>query len=240
MAQKHLFGRPLSVLFRPHADDEDVTAYSLTSAKIYDEDPRTSSPTEIESVASWTATGVGEYTVGFAALADAEPGSFDDYEKYYVKFTYKPVSGGADQYDVETIFVYRPDSHTSKIDVTASDVFNLESRIQDVAPTVLWVEACIENAIDDVIAKLEARGYKKRQVFNWQKLNGCVARLATAYACDKLSSQGNQFWATKSEKWEERAWTMFEAAKIGYDIAGDDAPETPEETKFSGAVFVAR
>lgn len=251
MAQKHLFGRALSIRFIPQADDEDVSAYALNSsgARIYADYPTEEQIEDVgqastghigSRVTSWTATGENEYTVAFPALTDSNPHADTDYETYYVVFNYKAESGGADIFDVETIFVYRPDSHTSKIEVTAADVFKLESRIKEVAPTVLWVEECIQSAIDDILAELESRGYQKRRLFNFQKMNLAAQRLGTAYCCDKLAQQNNQFWAAKADKWEKRGWKMFEAAMIGYDITGNDRPTSPEETKFSGAVSVAR
>ncbi len=245
MSQKHLFGRPLTVLFRPQADDEDVSAYSLTSARIYDEYPtdaqiENSATGHLDEAVTWTAEAVGVYSVAFDALTDSEPHSASEYEKYFVVFNFKYESGGADHFDVETIFVYRPDSHTSEISVTSEDVYKLESRLEDVAPTLLWAEDKIAIASQEVIAILEVRGYKKRRIFNWEKLNLTVARWAARLCCEDLAAQGSQFWATKADRWKESAERMFEAAIIGYDIVGDDNPTSPEETKFSGAVAVLR
>lgn len=245
MSQKHLFGRAISFVFRPAADDEDVSAYSLTSARIYgpgtypSDGQRANTLTgHIQAVTTWTATGVKEYTITFSALVDATPYAVADYETYFVAVNYKLESGGADVSDVEQIFVYRPDSATSKISVVPDDIFNLESRLSDVTD-VLEIEKKIQVAIDDTIAKLEARGYKKRRIFNWEKLNLSVARCACALMCADLASEGSQFWMAKAERWEKAAETMFESALIGYDITGGDRPGA-EEKRFSGAVFVAR
>lgn len=247
MSTKHLFGRSISLTFRPAADDEDVTAYALVSARIYGPNPSLTDA-QIENTASghigseitsWTPTGVGEYTIAIPALVDASPHSAQDFELYKVVFNYTPQSGGATQFDVETIFVYRPDSATTKIDVTKEAVFRLESRIKTLAPSISWVEDKILVAIDEIIAKLEARGYKKRLLFNLQKLNPTVARKATALCCGDLAAQGSQFWATKEEKWEKSCDEMFESAVIGFDTSGADSP-TPDMIRETGAVMVMR
>lgn len=244
MAQKHLFGKTLSFIFRPAADDEDVSAYSLSAARIYSDYPteaqvEDSAAGHIQEVTTWTPTGIGEYTIDFAALTDDDPHSSADSEKYYVAVNYKLESGGADIFDVETIFVYRPDSATSKISTSYEDVIKLESRVEDVAPSTQWVEDKVSLAVEEIIARLEARGYKKRRIFNWQKLDAATARLACSLACDDLAAEGSQFWAAKADKWMKSFERMFDSALVGYDIDGDDNPEA-EETVSSGAVFLIR
>lgn len=246
MAQKHLYGRAISFIFRPAVDDEDVSAYSLTSARIYGPNSypteaqiKNLSGGEIQAVTSWTATGENEYTIAFNALVDSTPTSPNECDTYTVAVNYKLDSGGADVFDVEQIFVYRPDSATSKIDVTVEDVFALESRLQDVAPSSLWVENKIGVAVEEIVAKLEARGYKKRRVFNWQKLNAAAARKAAALCCSDLASEGSQFWYQKAESWEKSFERMFDSAAIGYDIDGADRPGV-DEKRTTGAVYLTR
>lgn len=247
MAQKHLFGQPLTVLFRPAADDESVSAYSLSSARIYDEYPseaqiENTATGHIEEVVSWTVSGVNEYRVAFAALADDEPHSSNLYEKYFVVFNYRYASGGEVKFDVEQLFVYRPDSQTDVISASFDDVLKIESRLEDVAPydASLWLADKIEIAKDEIYAELEARGYKRRLIFENQKLNLSAVRLAASLACSDVAAQGSQFWAEKAKSWKESADRMLEAAMIGIDVSGQDTPESPDQKKFMGAAYVAR
>lgn len=241
---KHVFGKPISLDFYPQIDDEDTGAAELVSARLYSEKPtegqfENTDPGEIEEVTSWTAIGENAYRIAFAALSDATPTSGEDYETYYAVISFKYVSSGATVHDLEQLWVYRPDSLTSRIEVSVADVYALESRIEDLAPTMQWVEEKISEAIEDIISKLEVRGYKKRHIFNFQKLNLSAARLACSYACFDFASEGNQFWATKAERWETRSDKMFDTALIGVDLSGSDTPSA-ETKRFGGAVFVAR
>lgn len=244
MAYKHVFGKPISLDFYPQVDDEDIGAAELVSARIYSEQPTEAqfeniASGHIEEVPSWLPIADGGYRIAFAALVDSEPSSSEEYEKYFVVISFKYVTSGATKHDLEQIFVYRPDSLTSRITLTVRDVYSLESRIEELAPTQQWVEDKIREAIEDIISKLEARGYRKRSIFNFQKLNLAAARLACSFCCFDFASEGNQFWATKAERWETRSNTKFDSALIGVDISGDDKPDI-EEKRFGGAVYVMR
>lgn len=243
---KHLFGRAIDFKFYPLADDESVSAAELVTARIYKDEPSSSQieavssgQGEIQQVTTWTATGEKEYTISFSALTDSDPHSDDEYEKYYIVVRFKYASGGPTVFDLETVHVFRPNSATSKISVTAQDVYNLEPRVEELADSILWTEAKIEAAIEDILSRLEAKGLKLNRIFNWQKLNMAAKRLACAYCCEALSGEGSQFWASKALKWDDRANTMFNSAVINYDIDGDDEPD-PEEQNLKGAVMVYR
>lgn len=243
---QHLFGRTLTVNFYPQAKDEDVSAYQLVSARIY---PANTYPTDaqqenlatghIGEKTSWQKIALNGFKVLFDPIVDATPHTSTEYETYYVVFNYRYESGGEVKFDVEQIFVYRPDSHTSTIEVTAEDVYKLDSRLKVVAPTPLWMEDMIQIAVDDIVAALEGRGYEKKKVFNWQKMNGAATRLAAAYACSDRAGESNQFWMRKAERWETRAWKMYETALIGFDVSGGDRPGV-DDKRFTGAVSLVR
>lgn len=241
---KNLFGKSINFYWYPQADDEDTSAYELVTARIYSDLPTEGQKEgtdsgHIESVTSWTATSENEYLISFAAITDSEPHDAADYETYYVVVRYRYQSSGPIVFDTEVLYLYRPDSATSRIEVTAQDVYDLEPRIELLAKNELWTEAKIEAAVEDLIARIEAKGLKKRRAFNWQKLNAAAKRLACAYACNALAGEGNQFWAEKGAAWERKANIMYESANLGYDLDGSDTPG-PEEKVFSGAVALVR
>lgn len=245
MADRHLYGRTLSVKFFPQAEDEDVDAYELVSARLY---PVNTYPSEnqqknlesgdIREETDWTAIADKGFRVDFDALTDDEPTSTREYEIYYVVFNYKLEDGGETVFDVEQIQVYRPDSHTTKIEVEPEDIFKLEPRLSEICDAQEIYDA-IEVAIEEVVAMLEALGYPKNRVFNWQKLNLATARKATEKLCDNAASEGNQFWERKARGWEKSFTRHFDSAKVGFDISGQDRPG-PEEQVSTGPVYVER
>jgi hypothetical protein len=252
---EHVYGRPLAFRYIPLAGDSEYMADSLVSARLYGpnsypsteqiEDAGMASSGHVGArVTSWDfvneeGTGAAEYVVVFPALTDATPSGGSEYDFFYVALNYRAESGGDILRDVEQILVYRPDGLTSKIRVTAQDVYAIESRIEDFADSVLWTEAKVDAAIEELLSRLEGRGYRKRRLFNLEKLNAAAKRLACAYCCMDLAGEGNQFWMAKATLYRQQADKLFEIAQVGFDSAGNDAP-SPDVKVQGGAVTWTR
>lgn len=239
-----VFGKSLDYRFLPIANAEGISAYSLVSARTYEDYPseaqRANTGTgHLDEQTTWTALPVNEYQITFDAITDADPYSNNDYESYYVVVNYRLESGGDILSDVETIAVYRPDSFTDKIETVPSDVYKLERRLEDLLNNQIEMEDYISAAIEDIKAKIEARGYSLRKIFNWKKLNLSCERLACAYACNSLSGDGSEFWARKAAYWQNSFELMFNSAMIFYDTSGKDDP-TQEMKEQGGAVYLCR
>lgn len=243
VAVKHVFGRAITYRTTLQVDGEDTTAYELVSARLYDEEPTaeqiadagSASTGHIERVLSWTVvndegTGPKEYKTTFAAVSDPDPNSTERYETYFVVMNFRFADGGPVMTNVEQIWIYRPDSSSGKIRVKASDVFALDRALENVMDRI-DVEALIDAAIEDIVSRLEARGYEKARVFRWEKLNPATRRLALAYCCFALRTDE---WLEKGRMWKEMADLMVDTAKVGFDVGGDDRPS--EENKISSGV----
>lgn len=232
------------------ADGYEYDAYSLTSARLYEAFPtdgqRANTETgHIEAVTAWTfvneeASGKPEYTITFAPVTDSDPNSTTDYEKYYVALNFKNTAAASDVQDVEQIFLWRPRGTTGKIRVSALDVYGLDDEVQNLAPSREWTERKISAAIDELTSRLKGRRYDKSRIFNWEELNPAATRLALAYCYYSLAGEGNQFLFEKAAMWQGKADALFEAAMLGYDIAGGGTPDPTETVQTGGAVAFLR
>lgn len=247
---KHFFGKAITFRYAPAAGGEPHTAYSLTSARLYEDFPTDAQRADtaaghVEEVATWTlvnreGTGHDEYEIVFADLEDPDPTSSTDYEKYFVALNYLNEASGAAVQDVEQIFVYRPLGATSKIRVSAEDVYELDGALEAVAPTREFVEQKCTAAINYCIGRLKARGYDPRYLFNLEELNGAAARYALSYCCFALVVDGDSSWLEKGRLWREEADLMFDAAAVGYDKDQGGTPEESETVQKGGAVAPLR
>lgn len=239
----HVFGRSIDFRFLPIVDDEDASAYSLVSARIYSAEPtsaqrQNTASGHVEEVTSWTVIATGEYSITFAPLTDPSPTSTQGYETYFVAVNFRYQSGGPIEDVVEQIFVFRPDALTSKVSVTPTDVYGLESKIQ-VLKNDAWVQPKIDVALREVDNKLAAKGVKRSRTFNRDKLKDAVLFRATARCCFDLGSDGANVWMEKGRMWMESSTAALDAVVLGYDVDGDDRP-TPEEKSSSGGIYVMR
>lgn len=245
-AAEHNYGRAISFKWRPLANDTDVAAYSLVSARLYGPNveptqaqKENSAPGHVDEQTTWAAIDKGLYEITFDAQVDATPSSANRYDTFYVVVTFTYESGGAEVYDEEILYLYRPDSLTSWIDITVDDIYALEPRLAFVVATNQEVDEQIKLAIEDIIARLKAEGYDKHRLFNLQEFNPCAKRWACSYVCYSLEGEGNPHWATKGKRWEERAEQLYKSTVVGYDLTDNDKPG-PTEKRFSGAVAVVR
>lgn len=250
MNTRNAFGRTITFRYTPAADGEEFVAYSLTSARLYsgfptDAQRAASDGSELQNVTSWKlvnheGAGPAGYEVVFNAIADPTPASSDAFAKYYVALNYLAQVGAVSTADVEQLALYRVDGFADKIRVAAQDVYNIDTTIEKLAESTLWTEAKIDIATADTDAKLAALGYEKRKLFNREKLDQSVARLAAAYCCYEFAGEGNQFWFQKGKNWEDRAQAMFNSAGFGYDSAGDGQPDPGTKAQSGGSVAFLR
>jgi len=245
---RHIYGRAITFRYIPIAESEEYVADSLVSARLYgpnaypsDAQILNTGTGEVSEVLTWAlvneeGTGPAEYKIVFPAIVDATPTNRTDYDVFFVAINYVAEASGATVHDVEQIFVYRPDGLTSKIRVSAQDVYRIESKIEEMAESDIWTEGKIEAAVEELLSRLEGRGYAKRRLFNLEKLNGAAAKLACSYACLDLYSGGDISWKEKANFYREQADSWFEIAKVGIDTAGNDQPDA-EQKVASGAVI---
>ncbi len=246
MITRHLFGRSIDFRFMPIADGEDVPAYELVAARIYDEEPSDGQKANDETtgmigdtVTSWVAKTRSEFSITFPPLEDEEPHSSEDFKKYYVNVVFRFQAGGPEVFVCEQIFVWRPDALTSKIRVAPADIIAREAKFEDARPTKTWIDKKIEDAIVQVDRELAAKGYSRKRTFNREKLNEAVELLATAFGCLDLAGSGNEIWLEKYKIWNGLYTQAMSSIPVGFDTDGDDRPD-PEEKPFSGAVMVER
>lgn len=245
----HVFGKTISFRYFPLAGDEDMTLHSLSSARLYADEPSdaqraNTASGHLQEVTSWTLTnpegsGPAYYLITFAALEDPDVNSSEEYELYFVALNFKAESTGPVVQDDEQLQIWRIDGLTSKIDVTAQDVIEIESRLEPYLGQ-LAIEAKIDLAIEDVLSRLEGRGYAKRRLVNLYKLRLAVKMLACAFCCFDLAGEGNQFWADKGERWLEMSEEHFNIAKVGLDAVGDDRPDPESVVQTGGVVAIIR
>ncbi len=255
MGAEHFYGKDIVFEYFPLAGEEEIALDSLISARLYG--PNTP-PTETQRqdvgqlstghigsrVTSWTlvneeGAGPAGYRIVFPAVTDANPGSSTEFDLFYVALNFRAQSGGPELIDDEQIAVYRPDGLTSKVRVTAQDVYGVESKLKNLR-SVLWVEAKIELAREELLNRLEARGYPKRRLVNLHKLNLAVKLLAAAYACHDLGGEENPSWFEKASRHRDQADAMFDIAKVGLDTSGGDKPDTGTKVQTGGAVAFLR
>lgn len=249
MAQRHVFGKAITLTLNPLAYDENVAPYSLTSARIYSTRPTNA---QIEDVSGSTTGHIGspvtsgatitgtEISIPFPALVDDSPHSTTEYQKYYVAVNFKWQSGGADVFVVEQILVYRPDALTSRIRVVYSDLTALESKLADLLSTTVMGYK-IDLAIEEIDKRLRFQGAEKKWTFNREDLNFCCKYLAVALCCGDLAGEGNQFWWDKAKYYEAKANTILNYTPVNVDL---DKSGQPDPTEFSdsgyGGVYVDR
>lgn len=252
---RHLYGRAITFRYIPIAESEEYVAHSLVSARIYGpnsypsdeqiEDAGSLSTGHIGSrVTTWTlvneeGTGPAEYKITFSAVTDPYPTSRTEYDLYYIALNYRAESGGDVLRDVEQLPMYRPDGLTSKIRVDREAVYRLERRLEEVAPSPLWIEDKIQAAVEELLGRLEGRGYEKRKLFNLEKLNGAAAMLACSYACLDRYVDGDTSWREKAITYRDQSDRWFDIAKVGVDFSGGDMPGV-EQKAASGAVIWVR
>lgn len=252
---EHVYGRTITFRYIPIANGESYSAYELVSARIYGpnsypseaqiEDAGSATTGHLGSrVTSWAlvneeGTGDAEYVLTFDAITDATPTSAVEEDKFYVALNYRATSGAQVLRDVEQIFVYRPDGLTSKIRVRAQDVWDLESKIEDLRDQI-WAEVKIDAAIEELLSRLEGRGYVKRRLLNLEKLNASAKRLACSYCCFDLAAEGNQFWLEKAKFWRDQATVLFDLAKVGFDMSSGDKPDKDDNVQTGGVAAYLR
>lgn len=243
---RHQFGKQIDFRFIPLAEDEEQSAFELVSARIFSDEPtETQQDTPatlgfIQAVTTWTNLNPNEYQILFDDIADPDPHSYEEYETYFVTVNYRLESGGATIFTTEQIFIWRADGLTSRISVTPDDIYAHESKIEDLAPSPVWVQNKITAAIQAIDDKLAAsQGVKKRFTFNREALNRVVTLLAVALCCRDLAGEGNQFWWEKYREYKAEHETALAVAQLGVDIQQDNRP-TPDETLFSGGVILVR
>jgi hypothetical protein len=245
---RHLFGRDISFYFTPLAENEDSEAYSLTSARLYSSQPTSAQLTDhsaalggfVQSVTTWTAGNEPkEKKITFSALTDSTPTDTDEYETYYVVVSFKLQAAGPDVIAWEAIFVWRPGAITSRVRVSPSDVYAMESKIEDITDGDSWVTPKIQSALRFVMQKLKSKGYDKRRMFNLDDLNDAVLRKALAYCCMDLAGEDNQFWARKAELYHAEAEDILTQTTVGYDTEGDNVPTANERAELK-AVYISR
>jgi hypothetical protein len=246
---KHVFGRTISFRYTPMVDGEDHSAFSLTSARVYSSFPtdaqvENTTTGHLDEATSWTAinvegSGSTEYLIAFDPISDPSPHSTSKFEKYFVALNFVVESGATDIFDVEQLFVWREDGVTSKIRCSTQDVYDIDQTIEDVAPSETWTQGKVNKAIDHYTLLLGARGYKRGQTFDMEKISYPTALLAASMCGWDLAKQGNAIWFEKARQWRADADALFDAVKLGYDQDGDDQPE-PDESTSTGAVAFVR
>lgn len=246
MGTKHLFGRTIDHRHIPIADDEDVAAYELASARMYASAPSLAQKqyTDTSGVVgtaktSWTEVSPGEYKILFDRVTDPSPDSDDDYEQYWVVVQFTLESGGDTVFTEDVIFLWRPDAMNSKFRVTPPDVYARERKIEKVQPTTDFTHNKIEIAVVEVDRVLRSRGYSRKRTFNRESMNEAVALLATADACLDLASENGEIWLKKEAIWRSRYDAAVNSIPLGYDVDGDGEPEADEQV-FGGAVALLR
>lgn len=252
MASKgHQYGRAIEFDFFPRAGDEEIAGLELVSARLYGPNVEPTSDQlantqvgHVDEQTEWDllneeGTGPAGYRITFDAQEDDNPESSEEQDRFVVVVNYLAETGGPELRVSKQIFVNRPDGLTSKVRVTADDVFALESKIQKLKP-ILWVERKIDLAIDDLLNRLEGRGYATRYLFNLEKLNLAATMLACSYCCEDLAGEGNQFWMTKADRWSKRAELNLDIAKVGFDSQKQGRPEPTDTVQTGGAVAILR
>ena len=247
MITRHLFGRSIYFRFRPIADDQDVPAYSLETARIYADEPTAAQKINTDTsgaigsdVITWTEKNRGEYQIVFPALPDSNPESSADYESYYINVRLRYEAAGPIGYKTEVIWVYRPDFLTSSANVKPHNIIARESKFADLAPYITWIDDKIADAEREVDRILHVKGYHRQRTFNRERLNESIELLATANGCLDLSGQGNEFWAKKYDIWKARFEGAMASVPIGIDIDDDDRPSPDEQASAGGAVWFSR
>lgn len=245
----HVFGKTISFRYFPLAGDEDLTLHSLVSARLYADEPSdaqlaNTAGGHLAEATSWTpvnaeGTGPTHYLIQFTAQEDPDVNSSEEYELYFVALNFKAEVSGPTLQDDEQIQIWRIDGLTSKIDVSAQDVIDIETRIEPYLGQ-LTIEAKIDLAIEDLLSRLEGRGYAKRRLVNLYKLRLATKMLACAFCCYDLAGEGNQFWAEKGDRWAEVAEEHFNIAKVGLDTSGDDRPDPESVVQTGGVVGIIR
>lgn len=246
MSKKHVFGRAVTIEFQPMVDGSPVMPYELISARIYSDEPTeaqidNTASGEIEEVTTWTAES-GYRAITFAALTDAEPHSATFYEEYFVVVNYRFESGGPAVFDVETLFVYRPDAAVSRVSVSVADVLRHQYKLQDILPShESMIADSIAEALKDIERELVGRGLEKRKIFNREELNDAVKYKALELACLNAGSFGDgDFWFTLAGQYKAKSEKALGLTKISYDVAGDDKPAPDAVNKGLAVTFGLR
>jgi hypothetical protein len=254
VSDKHVYGRSITFRYTPIAENEAFVANSLVSARIYGPNTYPSAEQIADAgqasighigarVTSWAlvndeGTGPAEYKIVFPPLVDATPGNVE-FDIFHVALNYLAEAGGPTLQDVEQLTVYRPDGLTSKIRVKAQDVYDLDSKVEKEAESLLWTEGKINAAKKEMEQRLAGRGYELRKTFNLERLNTAAAMLSCSYCCMNLYSSGDESWKVKADLWRGLADKQFDMAQIGYDTSGTDTPD-PRATVTTGAVAFLR
>lgn len=242
-----VFGRPIEFSWTPHVNGEPVSVFELVSARIYSdlpaEDQIEDSATlagAIERVTSWRSESNFEKVIAFSPLTDEDPHSSSDYESYFIVINFRYASGAPIAFDKETLFVYRPDSFSSKITITPNDLLGVEPDLARAGRSPVQLERMIARAKEDVLLRLEAIDERqRRRLFNLHKLNAAVLYRATALACMSLYKSSAPEWLEKFRDSSKSFEQFFAISKPGYDVTGADDPR-PTEHIQNKTVYLQR
>lgn len=250
---KRLYGRTLQVDYFPLAGDQDTRLHSLVSARLYSQEPTEEQLADVgqlstghigNRVLSWDfvneeGTGAAGYRFTFPALPLSMNRS-DLGDLYVVALNFLAEASGPELQDTERFYVFPPDGILTKIRVSAQDVYDLESKIKNVGKSQLWMERKIDAAIEHLLARLKARGYTKRDYVDLEELNISAKRLACAYACRDLISDGDPSWSEKHGLWKEEADFFFGIATVRVSTGSSDSPEPAVQAQRARAVAFLR
>ena len=125
MGTKHLFGRDIDHRHMPIADNEDVPAFALVSARLYAAEPtlaqkQFTDPSGVvgSAITTWLEKTPGEYQIVFGAVTDPKPESDADFEKYWVVVQFTLQAGGPTVFTEDVVYLWRPDALNSKFRVS--------------------------------------------------------------------------------------------------------------------------
>lgn len=238
------FGKAFAIDWSPAVDGTPVAAYELVTARLYAAAPTTdqieaTDDGHIESVTTWAALSEPHtYRIKFAAVEDPEPHGAEPFEKYYVVVRFRFESGGEVKFDQEVVYLWRPDSTVSRIQVSPEQLTGREHKLKALRSTE-QLTRFIESAKRKVIRHYRGLGYDQRRMFNLTELNDATEECALWLACLDIAGDGNRMWFEKANIYRAELDRVLSQSSPGYDTLATDAPE-PHEKIPTGGVYLVR
>ena len=251
---KYIYGKSFTYNYSMHVDGDpiELPASGLISARLYganvqptnNQIDRTDTTGHLQEVTVWASGVNNDYSkdITFSGIVDADKFNNRDYDKYYIVVNTILDDNNIEVFNTETIFMYKPDGYSSRINVTSNDVVTIEPKINDLR-TTNQITNHITKAKEITLKKLNASGIQSKRLYNLEDLNLIVTYLTLSMISLSLASEQESIWINKYEYYNKIYNDMINNLSISYDIQDDNNPNAEEKTSIApgmGNIYIER
>jgi hypothetical protein len=239
------YGRDITYNFTLHnnGDPIELPVSGLISSRLYgpttyptrNQIDRTDTAGYIQEVTAWASGVNNDYSkdITFSGVIDSDPFSSNECDKFYIVTNFiQQESNPIEVFNVETVFIYKPDAYTNRISIKPSDLSNIESKLSRLR-TDAQLANHITNAQKLVLRELDIMGINKKRVYDLSSLNDAVLYAALSSVCLSLTSEEETVWFSKYNEYKNLYLNILKQQTIPVDKEGDNDPSPNESTKVA-------